>query len=211
MKKVIILDFWGTLVETGVPQHIKQIQRFLGLLRLPYSEFVQRFERAMMTRPFPQLRDAFIAVCEEFSVPPDEALLGKCVGLWNTSWLLAKPYPETMSVLQALKEKHKLVLLSNTDCFSVNQVLEKFGLRNSFDLLVLSYESGAMKTDPVCYQTILTHFGAAPEDCLAVGDSIYSDIAAAEQAQVEAILIDRRDTRDFPHKIKDLKELLTWN
>jgi HAD superfamily hydrolase (TIGR01549 family) len=206
MKKIIIFDFWGTLVETGVPRHIKQIQFYLNL-RMPYGEFVQRFERAMMTKEYNQLTDAFEAVFKEFNARQTPELMDLCVGLWNKSWLLAKPYDETIKVLEELKKKFKLVLLSNTDCFSVNKVLDKFDMRKYFDLLILSYKIGAIKTDPICYKTIFKHFNATSEECASIGDSLFSDIVAAQEAQVEAVLIDRRDKREFHNKITNLNQL----
>ena len=44
-------------------------------------------------------------------------------------------------------------------------------------------------------------------DCILVGDSIQSDIIPAKRLGMNAVLIDRKNTRDFHPKMKDLKEL----
>lgn len=210
MAKVIILDFWGTLVDNGVYSPLKQIKQILGLDFMDYSEFVSRLERVMMTQRFDQLREAFEAVCREFGVSCDDKVAENLIGIWNKNWLLAKPYDETVEILQKLKEKHKLVLISNTDCFSVDAVLDKFEMRQYFDLMILSYEECVLKNDPLFYQKIFEKLEVLPEDCLAVGDSIETDVAAAQQAGVRVLLVDRGGRRMFPSKIRGLRELLEW-
>src|SRR3989338_5513740 len=206
MKKTIIFDFWGTLVEQGVYSPLKQVRRILGI-QMEYPEFVVQLEKVMMTRPFDSLTDAFTAACASFNVNPNPKLIEYLIGLWNKNWLLAKPYDDTVDVLKDLKKKYRLVLISNTDNFSVERVLDKFNLRDSFDVLFLSYQQGMIKTEPAFYEKIFKDLNASAADCMAVGDSIESDMAAAQRVGVHAVLVDRRSVREFTPKIKNLREL----
>lgn len=205
MVKVIIFDFWGTLAENGVWRPIEQVRRKLGI-RLPFSEYVIRLERAMMCQPFKSLEEAFKAVCKEFGVRKKE-VIENLIGMWNKSWMLAKPYEETIEVLEDLGKDFKLVLVSNTDGFSVGNVLDKFDLRKYFALVVFSYEVGMLKTDPKFYKLVLEKLKVGKKDCVIVGDSLESDMAGAKKAGIRGILIDRRGKRDFELKIRSLKEL----
>ena len=54
------------------------------------------------------------------------------IGVWNRSWMLAKPYEEVKEELEKLQKRYRLILVSNTDCFSIEQVLDKFQLRGYF-------------------------------------------------------------------------------
>jgi len=204
--EAILFDFWGTLVENGVWSPIKQVKDILGL-RMPFSDYVVRMEKAMMRSEFPTLKEAFESVCREFEVECDEEKLEKLIGMWNKSWMLAQPYEEVVEELQKLRENYKLFLVSNTDSFSVNQVLDKFKLRELFDETFLSYNLGLIKTDPGFFKRVLDKTGLNSESCIVVGDSIQSDMIAAKNAGIKAILIDRKNTRDFQPKIKNLKEL----
>lgn len=206
MIKAIIFDFWGTLVENGVWSPIKQVKDILGL-RMPFSEYVVRMEKAMMTKEFPTLKETFEAVCDEFAVEPSEERLERLIGMWNKSWMLAKPYDEVAEELQRLKGKYKLILVSNTDSFSVNKVIEKFRLKELFDEIFFSYQVGLIKTDQEFFSGVLEKTNLDPESCMVVGDSIQSDMKAAENAGIKGILIDRKDKREFQPKIKNLKEL----
>ena len=109
MVQTIVFDFWGTLVENGVHSPLRLVQGLLGLQEMDYSEFVMRFERAMMTRQFEDLQTAFTAACKTFDIQPEEALLTELVGMWNKNWLLAQLYPDTLQVLKELKEKANYV------------------------------------------------------------------------------------------------------
>ncbi len=210
MKQVIIFDFWGTLVEQGVYSPFKQARRILDLEDMPYPLFVLKFERALMTRRFESLQEAFTHVCKEFEVEPLPGVVDELIGLWNKNWLLAQPYAEVIEVLLELKKEHTLVLVANTDNFSVDRVLDKFALRALFDSVRLSYAEGVLKTDPEFYHKLFEVCEVSPEKCVAVGDSVESDVAAAENAGVQAILIDRQNRRDFPNRIVNLKEMLQW-
>ena len=102
--KAILFDFWGTLVDNGVyPSPIRQAQRILGV-RMPFSDYVIQFENVFMTRKFPSLADGFTEVAHSFNIRPRSYQIENLVGLWNKNRILAKPYPETIAVLEDLKK-----------------------------------------------------------------------------------------------------------
>ena len=206
MVKAILLDFWGTLVENGVWSPIKQVQQILNI-NIPFSEYVSRMEEAMMTKKFDSLREAFEAVCEEFKVECNEEKMEALIGMWNKSWMLAKPYEEVQEELENLKKEHTLILVSNTDNFSINQVLDKFQLRGLFDYVFLSYELGLIKTDKKFLKKVLKETKLAADDCVFVGDSILSDMEAAREAGIKSVLMDHKQRQHFQPKIRNLKEL----
>lgn len=206
VTKTIIFDFWGTLVENGTWSPIKQVRNILRI-NDPFPEYVVRMEKAMMTSSFANLKDAFKAVAKEFNIKTNGYLLDKLVGIWNKSWMLAKPYPEVEEQLKKLQKDYQLILISNTDCFSIKNVLTKFDLQQYFNKIYFSYELGLIKTNPDFMDKILKENNLNPEDCLLVGDSIQSDIEAAKRKNIKGVLLDRKESRDFDPKIKNLKEL----
>jgi len=129
------------------------------------------------------------------------------IGMWNKSWMLAKPFEETIEVLKKLKNNYKLILISNTDSISINNVLEKFTMKEMFDSLFFSFEMNLIKTDDEFLEKVLEQEDLKVEDCILIGDSMKSDIKAAEKMKIKAVLIDRRNTRDYPLKISNLREL----
>ena len=206
MTKVILFDFWGTLVEQGEWSPIKQVRTILRI-DLPFSEYVVRLEKALMTKKIETLREGFEAVCEEFGKNKNEAALEQLIGMWNKNWMLARVYRDTEEVLKNLQRKYKLVLISNTDSVSLSRVLEKCSLQKYFEKMFFSFEMGLIKTDPEFLQQVMDELDVGAEDCVLVGDSIQSDIKAGEKAGIKTVLIDRKNKRDYVPKIVSLREL----
>ncbi len=206
--KGILFDFWGTLVENGVyPSPVSQVRYFLRLRNMKFHDYIVRFEKVFMTQEFESLTSGFQEVCKEFDVNPPSWVIDKMVGMWNKNRLLAKPFPETMEVLEQLSGKYKLGLISNTDPFSIEPLIEKFGFNEHFPSIALSYQEGKLKIDQGLYDKVLGEMDLSAEEVVMVGDSMESDIVSAKNAGIRAILVDRRDKRDYEDRIKTLSEL----
>lgn len=208
MVKAIIFDFWGTLVDEGVhPSLMRQTKYFLGLQDLDFHDFIIKLEDTIMLKKFEDKKDAFAEASKAFGVESKPWMIEKLVGVWNKCVLLARPYDETITVLEELKKEYKLVLISNGTNFTNDPVFEKFGMKKYFDVVAVSYETGLLKNDKKAFANVLKQLKLKKEDVVMVGDSIESDMKGAENAGIRGILIDRRDKREFPDKIRSLVEL----
>ena len=87
---------------------------------------------------------------------------------------------ESREVLQALKEKLPMVLVSNF-YGNISVVLEEFGLNGLFSYVIESAVVGIRKPDARIFQLGVDAMGLQPEDVLVVGDSLEKDIAPAQQ------------------------------
>jgi putative hydrolase of the HAD superfamily len=175
---------------------------------MQFGEFVEKFERAAMTKEFPEQTQAFEEAFTALEMQPKAFLVEKLIGLWNKNKLLAKPFPETMAALERLKKKKiKMAIISNTPVFSAPEVIEKFGLDKYFDLIVLSFEAGMLKQDVEMFRHCLDKLGVKAEETLMVGDSIETDMEGAEKAGIKGVLVDRRGRREYPQKISTLEGL----
>ncbi|MBD3304616.1 HAD-IA family hydrolase [Candidatus Woesearchaeota archaeon] len=207
MAKAVLFDFWGTLVENGTYSPLRQTYNILRV-RMKFSDFVIKTEEVLMTKPYEDQKTAFTEVCKAFNIEPKPFIIDKLIGVWNKNKLLAKLYPETIDVLEDLKKKkYKLAIISNCPNNSVEPVIEKFGLGKYFDAVMLSWQTGHLKTDTELFEETLKKLKAKKEDTLMVGDSIPTDIEGAKKAGVNAILVDRKGKKEWPEKIKDLTEV----
>lgn len=207
MIKAIIFDFWGTLMENGVyPSPFKQV-KYMFRLNMMFPEFAPKFEEAFMLSKFENLYEGFGAVAKAFEIEPPQFVFDNVVGMWNKNKLLAKPYPDAVAALTELKKKYKLALISNTDCFSINEIIDKYDLRKFFDVIVLSYEAGVLKSDKKMFALATKKMKVKKNEVIMVGDSIDSDIRGAENAGIKAILLDRRGAREYTNKIAGLAEV----
>jgi putative hydrolase of the HAD superfamily len=101
------------------------------------------------------------------------------------------PYPDVAPALAALRARGmRLVVASNWDC-SLERVLTSAGLRPLVDGVVTSATVGAAKPDPAVVRAALDMAATDPADAVSVGDSLTTDVPAAREAGVEAILVDR--------------------
>lgn len=207
MIKAVIFDLWGTLVENGTYSPLKQTYALLRI-NMPFGPFVHRFEELFMTKTFSSQEEGFKEVCTDFQVQQRKEIIDQLIGVWNKNKLLATLYPDTEETLRLLKNKGvKIGLLSNTPMDSGRFIIKKFDLEKYFDVVHLSCETGLVKQHPQSFQAMLIALGIKENEALMIGDSFETDINGAEEAGIKAILIDRKDRREFDPKIKMLKEV----
>ncbi|MCD4621713.1 pyrimidine 5'-nucleotidase, partial [Proteus mirabilis] len=89
---------------------------------------------------------------------------------------ICAPLPGAVSLLNAIRCKAKIGIITN-GFTSLQQIrLERTGLRDYFDLLVISEEVGVAKPDPKIFDYALAQAGNPDRDrVLMVGDTAASD------------------------------------
>ncbi|MBI4147003.1 HAD family hydrolase [Candidatus Woesearchaeota archaeon] len=207
MVKAVFFDFWGTLVENGTYSPLRQSFKILRA-RMPYGQFVEQFERVVMAQKHPDQATAFAEACKAFNVDPLPLIIDRLIGVWNKNRLLAKLYPDTVDTLKALKEKGmKIAIISNAPENSVEQVIDRYNLKEYFDGVFVSHEYGQLKTEGL-FETALKKLKLKKTDVISVGDSLETDIKGAEKAGVKGYLLDRKNSREYENKITGLKDVL---
>jgi len=104
-------------------------------------------------------------------------------------------YPEVPEVLAALRARQvRLVVVSNWDS-SLPSLLERLGIRDSFDDVVVSAVVGVSKPDRGIFDEAIRRAAVAPAAALHVGDSLMDDYHGARAAGLRALLIDRGERR----------------
>jgi len=97
--------------------------------------------------------------------------------------------PGARALLATLQSQgRRLGVVSEMDS-RVYAILEAFGVRRDFDVVALSTEHGAVKTDGGLFRIALRLAAAPPSACLHVGDSPTADAGGAQRAGITAILL----------------------
>jgi HAD superfamily hydrolase (TIGR01549 family) len=117
-------------------------------------------------------------------------------------------------LLRDLRRGHRLAVVSNFDYTpTARLVLEREGISDLFDAIVVSDEVGWRKPSPVIFETALARLGVAPGDALFIGDRLDMDVAGARAVGMTPVWINR-DGAVVPageappaFEIRDLEEL----
>lgn len=106
-----------------------------------------------------------------------------------------EPFPDTAGALSELATMGvRLGLLSNA-WPSLEEDYRRWGLRDRFDVFVISSQVGMMKPQPSIYRLACDQLGASPRATLFV-DDVSEYVAAAIDCGMHGVVMDRYGTHD---------------
>lgn len=104
-----------------------------------------------------------------------------------------RPDPNVFDVLQKLRQKYRVGLISNFAIPELVQtILNKFRLRELFDVIVISGDVNKRKPSPEIFQKALEALGTKASEAVYVGDTLSMDVHGAKNSGMKAILIYRK-------------------
>jgi beta-phosphoglucomutase len=216
-----VFDAGGTLIGFYDPA---PFQEFLAESGLPASpEEAQRFQRRLVSTILAQRDGAQGLGARENELV--EWWHGVFAGIWPErpdlaksmlGWLLAGRFdrllPDARPTLEALQRLGmRLGILSNFDTH-LYQVLADLDLRDYFEFVIISVETGLAKPDPRIFDLMVDRAGWPRQRLLYVGDHLGDDIEGARAAGLDAVLIDRMGRHPEAHcpRIGSLLELVEY-
>ena len=104
--------------------------------------------------------------------------------IWSSIFL-----PETLvteSLVAGLKQRYRLLLLSNTNAIHFTMIRQTYPLLRHFDDYVLSHEVGALKPSPLMYEAAIARARCEPGECFFI-DDIPAYVAGAQAAGIDAV------------------------
>lgn len=106
-------------------------------------------------------------------------------------------YPNTRNVLEKLKKSgYKLGLITNSELFIVNGILQKHNLNDFFDVKVISGVVKAYKPNPILFEIAIDLAKCNPEEGIYIGDSEI-DIKGAKKVGLKTVIIRRNEIPDL--------------
>jgi len=126
-------------------------------------------------------------------------------------WRFEEVYPRSYEVLNKLKEKYQLALITSGDVAAQSSKLRHNHLEDYFCEILISENVGADKPDPAIYRLLLDKLQIKPEEAVFVGDTFSKDILGAARAGIRAIFIwpdDGRPSGRFAERIYQIEDLL---
>jgi putative hydrolase of the HAD superfamily len=106
-----------------------------------------------------------------------------------------------IELLEYLKDKYTLSIISNGFVEVQYIKLRRSGLLPYFDFIFLSEEIGYQKPDPRFFQVVLEKLNAKNTECLVIGDNFQTDIQGAQNAQIKAILYQKEKRESIKNNL----------
>lgn len=125
-------------------------------------------------------------------------------------------YPHAEEVCALLKQRYKLVAVTNGIKAVQDSRINRSGLNKYFDAIIISEEVGVSKPHPQIFEYALKAINHEDkETVLMIGDSMKADILGAHKAGIDTCWVnikseDSPDNPVFLWEVKNLKELLTF-
>jgi len=98
-----------------------------------------------------------------------------------------------LDAMRQIAAHYRLGLISNFDDAETGHlIVTDTGIRELFDAVIISADTGVRKPNPIIFESILEMMKLAPSDILFVGDTPHDDVLGAKQAGMHAAWINRR-------------------
>ncbi len=233
--KAVLFDFGGTLFDYKVLENAERecLLEFIRSLEIDVSEDeVQKNYRNALGKVFMEylprkfyfhrdlFRDAFVEMLQRLGVEADsnhyERYRRKQWELHKRDFQLRTGVTETLSSLK--KKDIHLAIVSNIDEDQLAHLLEISGIGSYFDDILSSEKTRSCKPDPGIFNQALARANCLAKEILFVGDTPLQDIAGANRAGMNSVLIQTREHNEFAeaslkpdyviHEIPELLDLL---
>jgi HAD superfamily hydrolase (TIGR01549 family) len=122
-----------------------------------------------------------------------DAFLQAAIAAQMRQLRLAMEFPaENRAALDSLRSAYRMAVLSNFDYGpTVEAALADFGIRDRFEVVVVSADVGWRKPHPEIFQETLRRMGVGAHEAVFVGDTPEADIVGPQGVGMDVIWIDR--------------------
>jgi putative hydrolase of the HAD superfamily len=104
---------------------------------------------------------------------------------------LRRPVAGALALLQALKPKYKIGIVTNNRLAEQQEKLRYLGMSGLVDTLITSEEAGVLKPNPRIYQLALARLGAEAAQTVMVGDNWQADVVGALAVGIRPLWLNR--------------------
>jgi 2-haloacid dehalogenase len=193
-KQVLTFDCYGTLIdwESGILNALKPILHSHGV-RLSDDQVLERFahhEAEVEAGPFMLYQEVLgtvlVRLGKELGFAPGESQ----IQVFSYSVQDWPAFPDSAAALEELKQRFKLVILSNIsdELFAYSNL--KLGVE--FDVVITAEQVGHYKPNLAHFHEALRRLQRPAENILHVAQSLFHDHVPAKQLGWDSVWINRR-------------------
>jgi putative hydrolase of the HAD superfamily len=191
--RAVLIDLYDTLAYSRWPWLKRQLAELLGVTPEALADAMTRTREVRSIGTFPDVNGDTLNWLEALDLEPDDALVEQVVEMEEEAMRVGVLlYEDSLPVVHDLRSRGIPTALVSNCSHSTRPVVDRLGLAEVFDAVVLSFEIGARKPDAPIYQEALTRLGLHRDDapaCLLVDDQAeYCDGATAFGLQARLIM-----------------------
>ena len=188
--RAVLLDLYDTLAWTEWKSMRLELEERLGLERRALLGAFDRSREQRSTGAFGSAEGDLTAILEAAGVQAEPELVRE-LAQRTTTFLETgvSLWEDSVPVMRELRRRGlRVAIVSNCD-HSTRPVVERLGLQDEADAVILSFEVGAAKPSPEIYRAALERLDVQAGDALFVDDQApYCDGAAAIGIQTVLIV-----------------------
>lgn len=206
----ISFDCYGTLIdwETGIAEAVAPVLASHGIRKSRaeilalFADVEPRVQRAGYLEYRRVLRRVMALIGRELGFNPSESELA-CLGDSLPNWPV---FPDTVDALRELQSRFKLAVISNVDDDLFAGTAETLGV--DFDVVVTAQQVRRYKPSLRNFRAAAARMAVAENAWLHVAESLYHDIAPANQLGIASIWVNRANRGGGTRRVDAVPDLV---
>lgn len=205
--KAVLFDLDNTLLD-----RTRSFRAFVkGLLRDYFSHVDEETAQVLFREVIEQDQDGYRDKRELFSdmraafpwqTQPE---LDELMHYYSTEYVkCAAAMEQALEVVSDIRQGRKTGIITNGKTVIQQGKIDKIGIREYFDCIVVSEEAGCKKPDPRIFEQALQQLQVKPQECLFIGDHPVNDIGGAAKLGMKTIWIQVNQPWDDRLPVKPL-------
>ncbi|RLD46543.1 MAG: noncanonical pyrimidine nucleotidase, YjjG family [Bacteroidetes bacterium] len=154
--------------------------------------------------------ERFWATLRHFSIDEKDTAYNMSQDYVKLSPFKTHLFPNSHEILNYLKEKYTLHLITNGFAEVQTLKIKNSNLEQYFDEVIISEQTPWKKPNPAIFKYAINQVDAKPEDCIMIGDDIKADIQGAASVGMDNIWTNLiNGTSDYKpmYEVNDLIEI----
>jgi len=172
MIKVIAFDYAEVVAEGPMSKWFRENIHPDDERLIAYREKVHKWDVGKTS-----LKEVYKSLGEISGIAPEL--------IWERFYEKSLPNEEVLNLIKKLKKNYKIILFSNFIAELLRKLLDKYGITDLFDEIIISSEHGMKKPDPKFFELLIKRAGVKKTEIIFTDDHI-KNVDGANEIGIKA-------------------------